>query len=145
MAAQEPKPDEEQQMGQEVFNELKAKGEIVESSPLYDKLQPIADAITPGWVVALPLYAIEIKLALASPSGAPADLSHASIQRRYEAIDEELETAASLAPVPPPGSTGEAAEYFQQPSTLFVDALSRSTADSCPPPVPSFVPQLATG
>ena len=45
-AAQEPKQDDEQQMGQEVFNELKAKGEIVESSPLYDKLQPIADAIT---------------------------------------------------------------------------------------------------
>jgi predicted Zn-dependent protease len=39
-------PDEEPQMGQEVFNELKAKGEIVESSPLYDQLQPIADAIT---------------------------------------------------------------------------------------------------
>jgi beta-barrel assembly-enhancing protease len=38
--------DEEQQMGQEVFNELKAKGEIVESSPLYDQLRPIADAIT---------------------------------------------------------------------------------------------------
>jgi predicted Zn-dependent protease len=33
-------------MGQEVFNELKAKGEIVESSPLYDQLKPIADAIT---------------------------------------------------------------------------------------------------
>jgi predicted Zn-dependent protease len=46
LAAQEPKPDEEQQMGQEVFNELKAKGEIVESSPLYDQLRPIADAIT---------------------------------------------------------------------------------------------------
>jgi predicted Zn-dependent protease len=38
--------DDELQMGQEVFNELKAKGEIVESSPLYDQLQPIADAIT---------------------------------------------------------------------------------------------------
>jgi predicted Zn-dependent protease len=38
--------DEEVQMGQEVFNELKAKGEIIESSPLYDQLQPIADAIT---------------------------------------------------------------------------------------------------
>jgi predicted Zn-dependent protease len=38
--------DDEQQMGQEVFNELKAKGEIVESSPLYDQLRPIADAIT---------------------------------------------------------------------------------------------------
>ena len=33
-------------MGQEVFNELKAKGEIIESSPLYDQLKPIADAIT---------------------------------------------------------------------------------------------------
>jgi predicted Zn-dependent protease len=38
--------DEELQMGQEVFNELKAKGEIIESSPLYDQLRPIADAIT---------------------------------------------------------------------------------------------------
>jgi predicted Zn-dependent protease len=32
-------------MGEEVFNELKAKGEIIESSPLYDQLKPIADAI----------------------------------------------------------------------------------------------------
>src|SRR5258708_548020 len=38
--------DEEVQMGEEVFNELKAKGEIIESSPLYDQLKPIADAIT---------------------------------------------------------------------------------------------------
>jgi beta-barrel assembly-enhancing protease len=38
--------DEEVQMGQEVFNELKAKGEIIESSPLYAQLKPIADAIT---------------------------------------------------------------------------------------------------
>src|SRR5215813_14763047 len=38
--------DEELQMGQEVFNELRAKGEIIESSPLYDQLRPIADAIT---------------------------------------------------------------------------------------------------
>ena len=38
--------DDELQMGQEVFNDLKAKGEIVESSPLYDSLRPIADAIT---------------------------------------------------------------------------------------------------
>ena len=38
--------DDELQMGQEVFTELKAKGEIVESSPLYDQLRPIADAIT---------------------------------------------------------------------------------------------------
>ena len=45
-AVQGSNQDEEVQMGQEVFDELKAKGEIVESSPLYDKLRPIADAIT---------------------------------------------------------------------------------------------------
>src|SRR6516162_3014564 len=44
--AQTQPRDEEVQMGQEVFNELKAKGEIVESSPLYDQLRPISDAIT---------------------------------------------------------------------------------------------------
>jgi len=44
--AQSQSQDGEVQMGQEVFNELKAKGEIVESSPLYDTLRPIADAIT---------------------------------------------------------------------------------------------------
>jgi predicted Zn-dependent protease len=46
LAAQERNQDEELQMGQEVFNELKAQGEIVESSPLYDQLRPIADGIT---------------------------------------------------------------------------------------------------
>src|ERR1700675_4651593 len=46
LMAQSQDPDEEVQMGQEVFNELKAKGEIIESSPLYDQLKPIADAIT---------------------------------------------------------------------------------------------------
>ena len=38
--------DIEVQLGQEVFDELKARGEIIESSPLYDRLRPIADAIT---------------------------------------------------------------------------------------------------
>jgi predicted Zn-dependent protease len=46
LAAQGGNQDEELEMGQEVFNELKAKGEIVESSPLYDQLRPIAEAIT---------------------------------------------------------------------------------------------------
>ncbi len=46
LAAQASGQDDEVQMGQDVFNQLKAKGEIVESSPLYDTLQPIADAIT---------------------------------------------------------------------------------------------------
>jgi predicted Zn-dependent protease len=38
--------DPELLLGQEVFEELKAQVEIIESSPLYDLLQPIADAIT---------------------------------------------------------------------------------------------------
>jgi len=38
--------DEELQMGQEIFNAFKANGEIVESSPLYDPLRPITDAIS---------------------------------------------------------------------------------------------------
>ena len=46
LAAQAQSQDQELQMGQEVFNELKAKAEIIESSPLYDQLKPIADAIT---------------------------------------------------------------------------------------------------
>ncbi len=46
LAAQAQNQDEELQLGQEVFNELKAKAEIIESSPLYDQLRPIADAIT---------------------------------------------------------------------------------------------------
>ena len=37
--------DEEVQMGQEVFEQLKAKGEVIESSPLYDVLKPITDSI----------------------------------------------------------------------------------------------------
>jgi beta-barrel assembly-enhancing protease len=44
-AQQGQNQDEEVQMGQEVFNELKAKGEIIESSPLYDQLKPIVDPI----------------------------------------------------------------------------------------------------
>jgi predicted Zn-dependent protease len=38
--------DQELQLGQEIFNELKARAEIIDSSPLYDQLRPIADAIT---------------------------------------------------------------------------------------------------
>src|SRR6267154_2797751 len=43
--AEDTRLDDEQQVGQEVFNELKGKGEIVASSPLYDTLTPI-EAIT---------------------------------------------------------------------------------------------------
>ena len=38
--------DEETQMGAQLYDELKQKGEIVTSSPLYDKLRPITSAIT---------------------------------------------------------------------------------------------------
>src|SRR5271157_52511 len=46
LAAQGQKQDEEMEMGQQVYNQLKAKGEIIQSSTLYDTLNPIADAIT---------------------------------------------------------------------------------------------------
>src|SRR5271165_1986591 len=45
-AGQGSNGDEELQIGQEIFNELKAKVEIIDSSPLYDQLRPVADAIT---------------------------------------------------------------------------------------------------
>jgi hypothetical protein len=45
-SAQDRSMDDEQQIGQQAFDQLKAKGEIVESSPLYDQLTPIAAAIT---------------------------------------------------------------------------------------------------
>jgi beta-barrel assembly-enhancing protease len=38
--------DEETQAGAQLFSELKAQGEVVRSSPLYDVLRPIAGAIT---------------------------------------------------------------------------------------------------
>jgi len=42
----EPKAeDEELAVGQEFFNQLKAKGEIIESSPLYDVLMPVIEPI----------------------------------------------------------------------------------------------------
>src|SRR5262245_10340822 len=44
--AQSQPLDDEQQIGQQVFTELKSKGEIIASSPLYDQLAPIAAAIT---------------------------------------------------------------------------------------------------
>ena len=38
--------DPEVQLGKQTFDELKVRVEIIESSPLYDQLKPIADAIT---------------------------------------------------------------------------------------------------
>jgi len=42
----EPVTDQETELGQQVYQELRVKGEIIESSPLYDSLKPIADAIS---------------------------------------------------------------------------------------------------
>jgi hypothetical protein len=67
---------------------------------------------TSGWIVAMPLYAIEFKLAATSPSGAMVDLSQATTDKRYEALAQELETAALLVPAPQLGLTGEAVTYF---------------------------------
>jgi len=67
---------------------------------------------TTGWVVAMPFYAIEFKLAATPPSGAMGDLSQATIDKRYEALAQELETAALLIPAPQPGLTGEADTFF---------------------------------
>ena len=46
LAAQAQTQDEEVQLGQEAFKELKARAEIIESSPLYETLKPITEAIT---------------------------------------------------------------------------------------------------
>jgi predicted Zn-dependent protease len=61
MAAPKSEPDDEQQIGQQVFDELRAKGEIIASSPLYDSLTPIADAIVR---TAQPLYSHPFKFYL---------------------------------------------------------------------------------
>ena len=42
----EPVTDQETELGKEVYQELTAKAEIIESSPLYDTLKPVADAIS---------------------------------------------------------------------------------------------------
>jgi beta-barrel assembly-enhancing protease len=41
----EPVSDQETELGQEVYKQLRDKGEIIESSPLYDSLKPLAEAI----------------------------------------------------------------------------------------------------
>ena len=42
----EPVTDQETELGKAMYDQLRAKAEIVESSPLYESLKPIADAIT---------------------------------------------------------------------------------------------------
>ena len=42
----EPVTDQETELGQAMYKQLRDKGEIIESSPLYDTLKPVADAIS---------------------------------------------------------------------------------------------------
>lgn len=42
----EPVTDQETELGQAMYRNLLAKGEIIETSPLYDTLKPVADAIS---------------------------------------------------------------------------------------------------
>jgi len=42
----EPVTDHETELGQAVYKELRGKVEIIDSSPLYDSLKPVADAIS---------------------------------------------------------------------------------------------------
>ncbi len=37
----EPVSDQETELGQEVYKQLRDKGEVIESSPLYDSLKPV--------------------------------------------------------------------------------------------------------
>ena len=68
-AAQAPRPepvtDQETELGQEMYQQLRDKGEIIESSPLYDSLKPVADAI---FRVAQPRYPHPFKFFLVHES-----------------------------------------------------------------------------
>jgi hypothetical protein len=64
------------------------------------------------WVVAIPAYSIEVRLASDSPKPSVRDFSELAPQQRYDATAEELQNAALVLPVPPPGMTGEASTYF---------------------------------
>ena len=93
-AAQQQDQDEEVQMGQEVFNELKAKGEIIESSPLYDQLKPIADAITQA---AQPRYNHPFKFYLVHEDAAECvrDSRRKCLCRGFAHVFREKQRAAS--------------------------------------------------
>jgi beta-barrel assembly-enhancing protease len=57
----EPVTDQETELGMEVYKELRDKGEIIESSPLYESLRPLAAAISR---VAQPRYTHPFKFLL---------------------------------------------------------------------------------
>ena len=57
----DPQLQEEQQLGTETFNELKAKREVITISPLYDSLKPLTNDIARA---AQPRYGLPIKFYL---------------------------------------------------------------------------------
>ena len=57
----EPVTDQETELGQAAFNELRNKGEIIEFSPLYESLRPVTEAISR---VAQPRYPHPFKFIL---------------------------------------------------------------------------------
>ena len=57
----EPVSDQETELGQAMYKQLRHKGEIIESSPLYDSLKPVAEAIAR---VAQPRYTHPFKFFL---------------------------------------------------------------------------------
>lgn len=67
--------DEESQMGAQLYAELKARGEIVSSSPLYDRLRPISDpiarAVQPRYAYPIHFYLVHEQQpnAFAAPGG----------------------------------------------------------------------------
>ena len=65
-----------------------------------------------GWVVVMPVYALEFELAPAAPARSLRDLSQAPLPQRNQAIAEELEIAAMGLPPPPARVTGYAPTYF---------------------------------
>ncbi|MGB8265549.1 MAG: M48 family metallopeptidase [Candidatus Velthaea sp.] len=70
-----PNPDQEQQLGAELFDQLRSEAEIVKSSPLYATLDPIAKAITaavqPGYPYPIHFYIVHEAQpnAFAAPGG----------------------------------------------------------------------------
>jgi predicted Zn-dependent protease len=67
--------DEETQMGAQLFDQLKAQGEIVATSPLYDRLRPISDpigrAVQPHYAYPIHFYIVHEQQpnAFAAPGG----------------------------------------------------------------------------
>ena len=94
--AQTQPQDDEVQMGQEFFNELKVKGEIIESSPLCDRLNLIADAITKA---AQPQYNHPFKFYLVHETqpNALRDSRRQRIRRGFIAFPERQHEPGTLA------------------------------------------------